>query len=1747
MTDPTLPKGFVLEEDDLPEGFVLESGKFPGPTQSRPVVGAKETEEELARPLTGMGIVGEFPRFVKEALRGTEGQPARQKAIIKAFLKNLPNVSTTPHGLQKLATSLQETSDENLASARFPFLKQVAPEKFPVGKTGASLRESLKTEKTLTRPSIYEDFLKSITPNLAGLAEGFTKPILGSPTSGELPESAVTRFPFLRQTHPRLAPKIAPGESLKESLGGVPGGTVGKGLKGRARATGELVRGMIMFPYDMAKSFVEDPDAFIREQAGGLPALAVFSPILHAAGKIVKAGKVVPGPMKERASVDLAAKMSEFDKKRAEFAGSKVNPEEGLKIREAMAAKPVEAPPPSGPRMAKEAVLSSDKMMEMIQDALKNKQPLTPLQRSFLAAQNMLTEVPPGVGGPEPPPSLRRKIPKGLTEVPENSVEAQARLEAIRRGQPIEPTEVIPPGVSTLADERGTIENVADLALRPGETLDQLKARVDAENAKLAGSEPALLPKPKRPRAPKKVAEVARPIFQPRANPDGSLVLDEFPGTDKFNRPVTTRVEFDPKIGKVRLAGEWGDETGGPMTMTLDEAKKLSEATKYQGLKDALLRIPESAAPKGWLGKLKAGLSIEQVGDEVFYRGTAEGKPSTPSKVKWPLGRGIFATTDFEAAKKYGKNVQEVRLKKGSRVIDMDEPVRDSIEWHRVINFADETGNLPNGAKETLLKMIKNREVGNGIHGDIPGMVVHNFIKDTEAVYDAAGVAAIKHTNAGRRTKDILIRDESAIEPQKSTEQIFDDLSRATAGNKDNIWSMIGGKTPEEAAPALRELAVMKREEIIKRIEEAKKRLAGGKKGPPQPGMSIKYVGDKGEPVSSRGEPLNPVDVLKETAGGFAGNKPEPERRVYSLARQAEATAIRQGYVNTFGELPTYEVKKKVAQLERSIDFMDKDWEGAKRVAFGVDEPPEGIDASTMWQAVKTRAVRMGEADTIRKLAMESPVMLEKSKTAGQFISNFDYLDKLADDPVKAIRETADIRRKKAEQTGRTIAPETLRTLRERAEDLERQVVAAEPADRIDSLINKRPQGKVAREGKKYSSQDLNEKIWARLSKGENLGDVLGLVNKLALSFVEDGITNRSALVAKVHEVLVKYFPQLKITDTRDILSGYGEYTPPTVDAAKIILGDNKAQLQKVAQIEALQEGRNPLKTGRGRIPPSVEARKLQSEVNALMKKNNIPAENPEMELKTWVDRTKGRLVNEFQKYITKLQEGDFATKEEIPSPSSPEIARLREARDLAKNAYQAAQKVAGKITDAEVQELTRLSQEMLAAKDAMDNGGSRLDFGWARVRYIKYVDSLQRGRGNLLDVVKDEAARLKTDFGTKYPLTAAMDTTKRAYSTISNVLVSIVSTLDNSLWGRQGMATLKTHPVIWGKNFAKSFSDAVNTMRNKHGYEQVRDAVLADAFSRENYRDYVDYKLLVEHEEQFPTSLVGKIPLAGRLFKASENAFTNGAMRLRMDLYDLYKKQAELARKRDPQNGPDVNSKAWKKATAEMVGSMTGRGHGKFGDNSLARTLLWAPKMVQANWNFLTAHTFGKGLEDPWVRKQATINAGKNVLATAGVLAIANALGADIDLNPTSPNFLKIKVGNTRIDVMGGGGAILTAISRFVSLGVKQIQDPSLRKGLSTLEDLGYDFLANKTKPTVRPFADFMRNHDYKGDPIVWENYFADLATPISINNFIKLFHGPDKDGSLEATLGAIADFFGFNASTYAPRPTKTKGVPKW
>lgn len=439
--------------------------------------------------------------------------------------------------------------------------------------------------------------------------------------------------------------------------------------------------------------------------------------------------------------------------------------------------------------------------------------------------------------------------------------------------------------------------------------------------------------------------------------------------------------------------------------------------------------------------------------------------------------------------------------------------------------------------------------------------------------------------------------------------------------------------------------------------------------------------------------------------------------------------------------------------------------------------------------------------------------------------------------------------------------------------------------------------------------------------------------------------------------------------------------------------------------------------------------------------------------------------------------------------------------------------------------ELSKKTEDLLQNYDqktgTWKSDKDRLEYGASKVVLEKYTQGLADDELSVKDMLKSTLAEFKAT-GKENAPKAVIDLLGKGIQTVFDNAIALTASVDNSFMGRQGLSVLMTNPKQWWSGAINSFKDFGKTMTGN----AMDDALLADVYSRPNYLNgsYENAGFIGKTEEQFPTSLPERIPYIGRIFKASEVAFSNSALRMRTSVYDKISEQVS-------RNGVDMTSKENQQGLGTVISSLTARGQwGKRGDNPLVRLLLWSPKMLKGNIDVLTAHA-GQDIP-PFARKIAAQNLAKIIGVTSLVLGMMKAISPDdVELDPRSANFGKVRVRGNWIDITGGKGSIITLVSRLLTNSTKSSQTGVTNKlntgefGSRTKLDVFIDFITGKVSPGVGIIVDMMKGEMFGGKPVTLLNELTARGVPLSVQKTAQIKEADN-------LFGVIADIVGFGSS---------------
>lgn len=193
-----------------------------------------------------------------------------------------------------------------------------------------------------------------------------------------------------------------------------------------------------------------------------------------------------------------------------------------------------------------------------------------------------------------------------------------------------------------------------------------------------------------------------------------------------------------------------------------------------------------------------------------------------------------------------------------------------------------------------------------------------------------------------------------------------------------------------------------------------------------------------------------------------------------------------------------------------------------------------------------------------------------------------------------------------------------------------------------------------------------------------------------------------------------------------------------------------------------------------------------------------------------------------------------------------------------------------------------------------------------------------------------------------------------------------------------------------------------------------------------------------------------------------------------------------------------------------------------------------------------------------PGLSKVARIEASKNlgtlIGLTTGMILLAKAAGADVELDPRSSDFGKGKFGNVKFDLTAGYGQFVVLMARIFSQKSKSTTTGKISEigtgdwGSQDTWDLLTGFVENKTAPLLSVLKEILKGETFGGEPINMDGptllYIASqLTVPMIAAQTYESYKQSGGDwGITAATFGA--EFLGIGVNAYGYKPTTKEWV---
>lgn len=387
----------------------------------------------------------------------------------------------------------------------------------------------------------------------------------------------------------------------------------------------------------------------------------------------------------------------------------------------------------------------------------------------------------------------------------------------------------------------------------------------------------------------------------------------------------------------------------------------------------------------------------------------------------------------------------------------------------------------------------------------------------------------------------------------------------------------------------------------------------------------------------------------------------------------------------------------------------------------------------------------------------------------------------------------------------------------------------------------------------------------------------------------------------------------------------------------------------------------------------------------------------------------------------------------------------------------------------------------------------------------------------------------------------------RREVSDYLNVPMSIKASMDFSFPMRQGIL------FSGNKEFRQAFKPMFESGWSEEEFQALNKSIKEDPFFKYAANEgkgriklaITDLEGVANREEGHLSNVAESIPLLGRGVRASGRAYTAFANKLRFDtMKTLVQSEEVRGNKVTPEQMSAIN---------DYINTFTGRGKMPLKKLEQAapamNAALFSPRLLASRIRLLDPRLYYR------LPKSARMHALKSVTKSGGIVggAVAAAVtaGMNVELDPHSSDFLKIKVGdNTRIDLFGGMQqfAVLAARTLPDVLGggySKSIEDKitpySGKFGARNRIDAIGTFLRNKESPLFAFAHNMIASKDSLGRPLDYgvhnpkdeaifgNRQLEDLFMPMIASDFLELIHN-DPEYSWLVVPGA----FGVGVQTF-------------
>jgi hypothetical protein len=330
-----------------------------------------------------------------------------------------------------------------------------------------------------------------------------------------------------------------------------------------------------------------------------------------------------------------------------------------------------------------------------------------------------------------------------------------------------------------------------------------------------------------------------------------------------------------------------------------------------------------------------------------------------------------------------------------------------------------------------------------------------------------------------------------------------------------------------------------------------------------------------------------------------------------------------------------------------------------------------------------------------------------------------------------------------------------------------------------------------------------------------------------------------------------------------------------------------------------------------------------------------------------------------------------------------------------------------------------------------------------------------------------------------------------------------------------------------------KHYQKVMKSIEEHPSFQAAQDAGVkfTDLANDEHVREEAFMSGLAEKA----TGAATKIATAGKFkhgpVRASARAYTAMQNTLRLQIFhDLTAEAARQGRE----------SPAFAKSAADFANWTTGRGTlpGRLETAApLMNAVMFSPRLFASRIQTFNPF-FYKGLH-PLVRRKALAATGKLAAGGSALGAASTLGGATVGLDPTSADFGKIKLDDTRFDIWGGHQQLARLVGQ---LAAGKITSSTTGKALQLKGGYGLSrwdvlqrFGESKLSPTASGVMDFLQGQDYAGHPFDLKKAIVSRSYPLTVQDALDLYRRTHSVPKSAGIFGIAA--LGVGTQTYGEK----------